>query len=76
MSGEPDRPSRSDSTAANGGQAVTHECGPRVLSARDYAELKGIPLRSLRRYLAQGLIPGAERVGPGKKWRITTTTPA
>lgn len=43
---------------------------PKFLGARDFAEATGIPLRSLHRYLVRGLIPGAERVGPGTKWRI------
>lgn len=43
---------------------------PLFMGARDFAEATGIPLRSLHRYLVRGLIPGAERVGPGTKWRI------
>lgn len=53
-------------TGANGGSSDL----PRFVGARDFAESTGIPLRSLHRYLIRGLIPGAERVGPGTKWRI------
>lgn len=47
---------------------------PQFVTARDFAESTGIPLRTLHRNLIEGLIPGAARVGPGKKWRIAMPT--
>lgn len=62
------------SGASKSGAGEASSNSPRFLSARDFAETTGIPLRSLHRYLAQGLIPGAVRVGPGTKWRISPPT--
>ncbi len=60
-------------TGTTGGHQVPPDLPARFMSARDLAELKQIPMRTLYRYLEEGLIPGAERVGPGKKWRINRT---
>jgi len=40
------------------------------IKAAEAADLTGISHRSLRRYAAQGLIPGAYRVGTHGKWRF------
>jgi hypothetical protein len=63
-----------DATGSKSGAGKGSPNSPQFLSARDFAETTGIPLRSLQRYLAQGLIPGAVRVGPGTKWRISPPT--
>lgn len=59
-----------DETSGTAGAHGNSSDLPRFVSARDFAESSGIPLRSVQRWLVRGLIPGAVRVGPGTKWRI------
>lgn len=54
-------------------RSATVERPQRWVGVTEYAAIKGLSVRTVYTYLKDGLIPGAEQMGPNKIHRIPVT---